>query len=296
MKPQLSIDRIHGIIRDWCGTAVDVQPLAEGLTSQVYAFRDGIDEFVIRINNSIGSFHKDEYVQRRFGNKPLPIPEILVVQSINDTLAYCISRRAKGVRVQDLSTDGLNRITEPIVGVLKAISTTDITATSGYGPFNAEGTGAYERWRDFLDSVGHQPLYDWTALEDSQQKLVQGMAEEVKSLAGSMPEHRNLIHGDFGSFNVMADGDRVTAVIDWDLAAFGDPLYDWANLLFWHEDKLVPVTQRMDDVLRGEPNRNERLRCYQLRIGLEEIYRSVRGSVSMDSEWLFKRCSLLLLN
>jgi hypothetical protein len=47
----------------------------------------------------------------------------------------------------------------------------------------------------------------------------------------------------FGSYNLMTDRRRITAVIDWDRALFGDPLYELANLLFWR--RLQPTPSRL---------------------------------------------------
>src|SRR5262249_61598305 len=40
-------------------------------------------------------------------------------------------------------------------------------------------------------------------------------------------------HRDFGSNNVLTDGIGITAVLDWDAAGCGDPLYDVGAALFW---------------------------------------------------------------
>ena len=35
-----------------------------------------------------------------------------------------------------------------------------------------------------------------------------------------------IVHGDFGFHNLLVERDRVTAVLDWELATIGDPLVD----------------------------------------------------------------------
>jgi hygromycin-B 4-O-kinase len=102
------------------------------------------------------------------------------------------------------------------------------------------------------------------------------------------------VHGDFGSYNLMTDGRRITAVIDWDRALFGDPLYETANLLFWRERCLEPLTLAMRAAADAEPGAKERLLCYQLRIGLQELYDSATGETTFDPAWLTTRCKSLL--
>jgi hypothetical protein len=43
-----------------------------------------------------------------------------------------------------------------------------------------------------------------------------------------------------------------------------------------------------------EPRASERLLCYQLRIGLQEIYESAMGETPVDITWLTARCKSLI--
>jgi aminoglycoside phosphotransferase (APT) family kinase protein len=49
------------------------------------------------------------------------------------------------------------------------------------------------------------------------------------------PARRTLVHGDFRMGNLMVDGDRVTGVLDWELAHIGDPVEDlgWLCVPAW---------------------------------------------------------------
>ena len=44
-------------------------------------------------------------------------------------------------------------------------------------------------------------------------------------------EDQTIVHGDFGFHNLLITADRVTAVLDWELATIGDPLVDLVGLL-----------------------------------------------------------------
>jgi len=46
-----------------------------------------------------------------------------------------------------------------------------------------------------------------------------------------------LLHGDLGSHNVFTDGRDVTAVIDWEDALSGDPVFDIAFWATFHPDR-----------------------------------------------------------
>lgn len=47
-------------------------------------------------------------------------------------------------------------------------------------------------------------------------------------LGANLPEARriSLVHGDYRAGNMLFDGDRISAVLDWEFAMLGDPLYD----------------------------------------------------------------------
>ena len=47
-------------------------------------------------------------------------------------------------------------------------------------------------------------------------------------LRANLPDRTtiSLLHGDYRAGNMLFDGDRVSAVLDWEFAAIGDPLYD----------------------------------------------------------------------
>ncbi|WP_439897592.1 phosphotransferase, partial [Escherichia coli] len=80
----------------------------------------------------------------------------------------------------------------------------------------------------FLSAVS---AYDWGSVTGDNQ--VADMAGRCAELARHCPNVRALVHADFGSNNVLTDGHRITGVIDWSEAMYGDPLYDIANILFW---------------------------------------------------------------
>jgi aminoglycoside phosphotransferase (APT) family kinase protein len=55
----------------------------------------------------------------------------------------------------------------------------------------------------------------------------------LAELAEGLPDKRHIIHGDLLNRNVLVQGERITAVIDWRNALYGDRLYDAAWLIFW---------------------------------------------------------------
>ena len=115
-------------------------------------------------------------------------------------------------------------------------------------------------------------------------------------LVASCPEERALVHGDFGSNNVLAEGEHITGVIDWSEAMIGDPLYDVANIFFWRT--WLPCMERQAQYFEAHPfkvpNWEERILCYQLRIGLSEIFGNSTEHPSETAIWALGRCEQIV--
>lgn len=293
-KSTVPSEQIQSMLQKRFGHIFEFHQLTEGLSSQAFGFRQDKGVFVIRINRRIEGFQRDAYVSREFRRSTLPIPEVIDIQHLDDSHVYCISRRAPGVRLQDLNETAMQGITNLVVELMKDIATSNLEGTTGFGPFNAYGEGSYRSWNHFLVSVADPRKYDWNRVKESvNMDVVRKAIERIQSLAGFCPEERKLIHGDFGSYNVLSDGRRITAVIDWDLSMFGDSLYEYANLSFWNEDKMKPVIAVLARQCE-EPGYQERLQCYQLRIALQELYQSAIGLNPVDVDWLTTRSMSLL--
>lgn len=278
--------------------AVDVfVRLAEGSAAQAFGFRRNGEAYVVRIGRSLAAFAKDAFVQCRFGRPALAIPEVLEVGRFDDEHAFCLSRRAPGERLHDLGSMGTARLVEPVARVLEAVASSDLQGTRGYGPFDAAGVAPHASWRAFITSLEDTEQFEWQAVRRAVDgNLLERSWRVLDDLARRLPEERCLVHGDFGAFNVLADDSSITAVIDWDMALFGDPLYDGANLLFWGEEAMAPVLQHLTGRLgrQGGPAWRERLLGYALHSGLREIHLSVVGSGAVDVAWLVQRCTSLL--
>lgn len=266
----------------------DLQPMTEGEESRAFSFRRGDDDFILRVNHDVESFRKDDFVQRTFARAELPIPEITAIGLLTDGNAYCISRRATGRTLQDLSTTELPFVLDAVAEVMAAIAGSDPPDTEGFGTFDASGIAHYASWRDFLR---HLVTLDWHGARFGDE--VKGLLALFEDLVRDCPERRALVHGDFGSNNVLTDGNRITAVIDWSEALYGDPLYELANILFWRPWlACMELQARWFEEHRPElMNHRTRLRCYQLHIGLKQFRASTLAGHEADRAWALARCT-----
>lgn len=274
------------------GSDSTLTPLTEGEESRAFGFRRGGEDLVLRVNRSDEGFAKDTFIRRIFSSDILPVPEILSLGTLVNGDAYCISRKAPGRTLQDLSASELEPVLAPTAQIMTAIAKADVGATEGFGRFDASGRGIHESWRAFLLSIDDPRCFDWDA-QRIDRPVVKSCLELCRALAAHCPEIRGLVHGDFGSNNVLTDGRRITGVIDWSEALYGDPLYDLANILFWRP-WLICMEAQARWFEREAPHllaHRERLLCYQLRIGLAELHDSAQSGDDDDVAWATTRCA-----
>jgi hygromycin-B 4-O-kinase len=265
------------------GGGFELSAIPGGDDSQVFRLQRGDCSFILRLNRSAAGFQKDEFVYRRFARPELPIPGIIQLGQAEGEF-FCLSEAAPGRTLQDLSPHELTCTLEPAARALGAIAESTLgEGMTGYGPFNSTGIAPYRTWHDFLvdllDPAGHDPI-----------------ANRFLSLANRVPETRALIHGDFGSNNVLTQDGRITGVIDWSEAMFGDQLYDIANIFFWRTwlDCMEQPAAYFERNLPLDEAQREHLLCYQLRIGLNEIRQNLTDNDRTMANWALSRCQQLI--
>jgi hygromycin-B 4-O-kinase len=51
-----------------------------------------------------------------------------------------------------------------------------------------------------------------------------------------------------GVSDLLGKDGQITGIIDWNIAMYGDHLYDKANVLFWTGDKMQPLIQKVAEL------------------------------------------------
>jgi hygromycin-B 4-O-kinase len=278
-KPSFSESAVTSRLESCFGTISNLSQIRHGGESQVYRFTGDDRRLIVRINRTVEGFEKDIFARCKFEHLNLPIPEVVRIGRINDHF-FCISEEVPGATLQDLNRDALTPVLGPTARVLDEIAKSDLACMTGFGPFDANGIGKYESWRDFLIHTAVPEI-----------KQMNPFLRRLEALIEHCPEISGLIHGDFGSKNVLTDGRRITAVVDWSEAMIGDPLYDVANVFFWRTwlDCMEQQARYFETYRPDLPDLNDRLLCYQLRIGLSEVF-----SKSDAAGWAMSRCGELV--
>ena len=297
MKSDYSKESITEFLSRKYGEDIRLFPIKEGQESQAYWFSRGGREYVVRINSNMEGFKKDKYAYEHFRSDRVPIPEVVETGNFDGTHYFCISVKADGITYEDSDEETVVRLLGDITDVTEAISRTDISGTSGCGVFDSDtGNAPFYSWREYLAEVFER---DWTAVSRSyvNLSLIDELLAAYRELISYCPEERALFHGDFGSNNVIVGKkSRISGVIDWDCAACGDFLYDIATAYFWRTwlmcmEKTAAYWERKYSHL---PRYTERILCYELRIGLTEIYENAVENDTETTEWLQNRCREIL--
>jgi hygromycin-B 4-O-kinase len=269
----------------------DVARIGMGVWSQAFVYRRTSHDYVIRFGAHQEDFQKDR-TAARYAGPALPIPRVL---EIGDAFgeSYAISERVLGGYLDDVDETQMRGLLPSLFAALDAMRFTDLSGTSGFGTWDGNGTAPYPSWHAaLLDVVSDRPtdrIHGWhSRLGASAVGL--GPFEEaydtLRALAGQVPEDRHLIHSDLLHYNVLVEGDRITGVLDWGCAMYGDFLYDLAWLCFWQPwypawrqiDFRAEAVQRYTAIGLEVPHFDERLRCCQLHIGLAgQAYQAYAG-------------------
>lgn len=95
-----------------------------------------------------------------------------------------------------------------------------------------------------------------------------------------VPEQRFLVHGDFHLGNMLAEGSTVTGIVDWEMATYGDFMFDVAVLDYWTPQANFAETLRSTWEEQGYtiPHFEERLLSFKLFNGLDALrFYALRG-------------------
>jgi fructosamine-3-kinase len=90
------------------------------------------------------------------------------------------------------------------------------------------------------------------------------------------PTYRSLIHGNYGYGNVFVHQNEVSAIIDWQDAAYGDYLFDFSKFIFWlSEDIQAVLIKSYIELLKQNSINTEnyihRINCYKFYLGLDAL-------------------------
>ena len=303
LRPVVADTRVLALLNERFSTSVsDLEHIDGGSVARTFAFRAGGQEYIIRFNLDkmlSSNFPKEAYVWQKLASTSIPMPPILQVGRLDD-LHFAISRKMPGKTLMHHKPNEIGSMFPQIMETLDAIHHIDVSSTQGYGVFDDRGRGMASSWHNFLKMVSQEEreqdyfgkwhhMFDDTFLErDIFEKIYRHMVR----LLPFCPEDRYLLHGGISLSNMLALNGKLTAILDWLDARYGDFVYDIAILdyfspILYVRDRFQKYYQERQVVV---PGYEERILCYQCYLtlnamrfyaksGQEESYRAVCESM-----------------
>jgi hygromycin-B 4-O-kinase len=265
-------------------SVTQVEAFGTGAWSQAFSFVKDQQKYVLRWSHTRENFERDQ-LAATYQRDGLPIPHILEIGHHHGSY-FAISEFIEGVYFEHTPVTELAKLVPAIIKLFSALQSVDLSKTSGFGNWDAQGRGRYSSWSAFLlDVKNDRPeklIHGWSkklAASEVGFERFDHLYNQLEKLVAFCPEKRGLVHSDLINYNVLAKDDSISAVLDWGSSLYGDPLYDLAWLRYyepWYphftqvrlNEELLTAFKVVND---DHQDLDERLRCYYLHIGLDSI-------------------------
>jgi hygromycin-B 4-O-kinase len=284
LRPVVPEEQVLALLHERFSPLVtDLVPVEGGSIARTFAFRRGAEAYSIRFNLDkmlSSNFPKEAYLWHKLALTSIPMPPVLQVGRLGE-LHYAISPTMPGKTVSQFTPLELGHLFPQIAETLAAIHQVDVSDTEGYGVFDDQGRGMNSSWRAFLEMIAQEELeqdyygkwhhlFEETFLERS---VFEQIYHQMLRLLDVCPEERSLVHGSFNLASLLALPGKLTAVLNWLDARYGDFLYDVAILDYWTPG--LQVRERFQQYYQEQgmlvPAYAERILCYQCHVTLDAM-------------------------
>jgi hygromycin-B 4-O-kinase len=271
--------------RRYAGGATDIAELGGGDWSRAFSFCLDGTALVARFGQYREDYLRDEWAMSIAG-PDLPVPRVLEVGDAFDG-AYAISELHAGRFLETLDEPALRLLLPALLRALDALRLVPLPTYAGCR-WCTDGLTDGTSWRDWLlaalvDNPGDR-VGGWRATLAASAELDHLFVEgerALRALLGACPELRHVLHLDLLNRNVLVadDGWSFEAIFDWGCTTYGDFLYEIAWFTFWAPwHRGLAAVDFRGEILRhyaaidlDVPNFDERLRCYEVHIGLTHL-------------------------
>jgi len=259
----------------------EVSAVGQGAWSRAYGFRRDGAEYIVRFSALDEDFHKDR-IAARYSSPDLPIPAVVEIGETQDGF-FAISKRASGEFLDDLSEVEMGKLLPSLFAALDAARRVDLSSSTGYGSWSADGNAPHASWRAALLTIAEDPpgerTHGWRGrliASPTGSGPFEKAFTRLDALIPDFVEDRHLIHSDLLNFNVLVADSQISAVIDWGCAMYGDFLYDLAWFEFWSPwycawrgiDFRSEAIRHYSSIGLSVPRFEERFICCLIHIGL----------------------------
>lgn len=277
-KPEMSIEMAKEILQEIESERVsDVTPIEMGELSKVFSYKKEDEELVIHFKNSKDIFEKVKWIYDRYASQ-LPIPRIKEIGTCGN-LHYSITAKAAGAPIITLAKEEIHRLVPELIEQFSTMNQAEVHE-SGYGWVSPTGSASFHSWEECLASFFLEEqegfYHEWSLLFETsflERDVFDAVYAKMMELAQYAPEQRYLVHGDFHLGNMLSDGHAITGIVDWEMAMYGDFMFDAAVMHLWAPNVKFP--QRLREAWEEQgiliPHFEERLLCYQLFKGVDGL-------------------------
>jgi aminoglycoside phosphotransferase (APT) family kinase protein len=253
----------------------DVRPLAGGASSLTYAGRLGERSVVVKVAPpGVAPVRNRDVLRqvrllRALAPTPVPVPEVLWEDAGRppDVPPLFVMSFVAGESVEPLfdvvgtdAVDGATMAARMLAAArtMALLHRIDLGSAGLGGEPVVSADEEIDRWCRVLQTVDQELVPGWPDVADG-----------LRSSA-PVPLAPALVHGDFRLGNLLAEGDRITAVVDWEIWSVGDPRVD----LGWF-------------LLNGDPDTYRRRARHAAALpSLAELASAYTEAVGRDAPWL----------
>lgn len=215
---------------------IELIPVDRGNVKNVSFFTHKNTEYVLSLSESNKANFHNKYLSELLMKNNINIKKLISSGYYNE-FYYEIHTKIVGETLRDISGERFYKLLPKIALNLKKINCIDISNCEGFGWFDENGQGAYASLQDFLQGFFHEKQSgywkNWYELFEGDildRDIFQNLYDTMLAMSKYCEGRRYLVHGDFHLGNIIMDDDKITGIIDWDNAMYGDFIYDIATL------------------------------------------------------------------
>lgn len=261
-KLAISPQDVFTIVTHHYPSARNLKEINMGELSMVFTFDTKEGPKVIHLRLDQEGLARNKLVFDQYGAH-LPIPRISGPFE-EQGVFYTFSERMRGKPVSSFTKNEQLIIARDLADRYSTMN--KVKTGNTFGLFGDKPS--YESWTDLVKSFFTESLdgfyANWTTLFHQgilEEQVFQKGYDKLIERSRFAPPQPFLVHGDFHLGNMMATENKVTGLLDWELAMRGDFMFDVAGLHFWSPDLQFPAIIRDTWAAKGIdiPHFEERL-------------------------------------